>query len=596
MIKILKLILITFGGLLLLFTSLQSLSVESSIGKPVQPTTQVLPSPTPLSFEKLPNIDDLPLRDNPDIYKSDDPGSVVTMYVTVRKGNVSDNTDYTWDEVNSFTKVFDLKNGIPPIVGKAEAILQIGDENGLLAGELGYGVVVPNATINIRGYTTSLARQKGYKIELLSDAGTWRGQSTIDLNKHPYDRTRVKNKLNFDLLKQIPNMTSLRTQFVHLYVKDETTETGDKTFVDYGLFTQIEQPNNIFLKAHLLDPEGQLYKATFFEFFRYKDIIRMVDDPLYDATAFSKIFEVKGNNDHSKLIQMLDDLNNYDLPIEQTFVKYFDSDNYFTWLAYNILVGNVDTQSQNFYLYSPHNGNKWYFLPWDYDGAFPMQDRAVEHEFIYAPWENGVSNYWGVILTNRLLRFQKYRQMLDDKINELRIFLTPERIKNMLDVYKKAVDPYVTRMPDLKNLGNSLKTRDLDFELMPGEILTNYDMYLESLKKPMPFYLGTPKVDTDGQLAFDWDESYDFNGQDITYDFVVGEDPEFKNIVSESKLTNLIDIKIDMLKPGTYFWRVIATNASGEFQIPFDNYVDTKSKSYFGIKYLLITPDDEVQE
>ena len=585
-----------------MFTSLQSLSVESSINKPVQPTTQVLPSPTPLSFDEVPSIDNLPLRDNLDIYKDDDPGSVVTMYVTVRKGNISDNTDYTWKEVNAFTKVFDLNNGIPPIVGKAEVILQIGDETGPLPGEVGYGAVVSNATIQVRGFTTSESPQKGYKIELLSGADTWRGQATIDLNKHPYDITRVRNKLNFDLIKQIPNMTSLRTQFVHLYVKDETKMSWDTNFVDYGLFTQVEQPNGRFLMAHLLDPEGQLYKVTYFEFFRHKETIRLADDPLYDVTAFSKLLEIKGNNDHSKLIQMLEDLNNYSIPIEQTFAKYFDSDNYFTWLAYNILVGNVDTQTQNFYLYSPQNGNKWYFLPWDYDGAFPMQDRAaLEDRFIYAPWENGVSNYWGVVLPNRLLRLQQYRQALDDKIDELRIFLTPERIKSMLDVYKNAVDPYVTRMPDLKNLkssnlGYTLKIRDLAFTFIPGDIQKNYDMYLKSLKKPMPFYLGTPQIDAGDQLAFNWDESYDFNGQDITYDFAVAMDPEFKNIVSKSKLTNLIDIKIDMLKSGTYFWRVVATNASGEFQIPFDNYVDINSIRYFGIKYLLITPDGEVQE
>ena len=33
---------------------------------------------------------------------------------------------------------------------------------------------------------------------------------------------RFRNKLSYDLLKGIPELLSLRTQFVHLYVKDET--------------------------------------------------------------------------------------------------------------------------------------------------------------------------------------------------------------------------------------------------------------------------------------------------------------------------------------------------------------------------------------
>ncbi|MFR3321636.1 MAG: hypothetical protein ACLTSZ_11500 [Lachnospiraceae bacterium] len=34
-------------------------------------------------------------------------------------------------------------------------------------------------------------------------------------------------------------MISLRTQFVHLYVKDLTEDTG-AAFEDYGLYTQVE--------------------------------------------------------------------------------------------------------------------------------------------------------------------------------------------------------------------------------------------------------------------------------------------------------------------------------------------------------------------
>src|SRR5258705_888806 len=168
MIKILKITFAAFGGLILLFASLQTLSEENSTGKPAQViATQVPPSPTPITIEKALNLDDLSLRDNPNVHQYDDPGSVVTMYVTARKGNVSDNSDYTWNEVDSFTKWFYTNNKVVT-VGKADAILQVGDENGPLPGEVGYGEVVPNATIQIRGASTSLASQKSFKIELFN--------------------------------------------------------------------------------------------------------------------------------------------------------------------------------------------------------------------------------------------------------------------------------------------------------------------------------------------------------------------------------------------------------------------------------------------
>ena len=74
---------------------------------------------------------------------------------------------------------------------------------------------------------------------------------------------RFRNKMAYDLIKGIPQMMGLRTQFVHLYVKDNTDGSSD-TFQDYGLYTQVEQLNKTALKTHGLDSKGQLYKVNFF--------------------------------------------------------------------------------------------------------------------------------------------------------------------------------------------------------------------------------------------------------------------------------------------------------------------------------------------
>ena len=99
---------------------------------------------------------------------------------------------------------------------------------------------------------------------------------------------------------------------------------------------------------------------------------------------------------------MLSDLNNYSVPIETTFPKYFDEENYFTWLAFQLLTGNVDTTSQNFYLYSPQNGDKWYFIPWDNDGAWQYEEdiayRGIMSGYHYT---QGVSNYCCLLYTSR---------------------------------------------------------------------------------------------------------------------------------------------------------------------------------------------------
>jgi spore coat protein H len=167
-------------------------------------------------------------------------------------------------------------------------LLQVGDENGPVMGELGYGQNVPNATVSIRGQSSSKNEQKNYKITIKDNKGTWNDQKVINLNKHVSDYSRFTNKLCYDLMTQIPDMISLRTQFVHLYVKD-MTEGGSGEFEDYGLYTQVEQLNKRALKSHGLDKNGQLYKVNYFEFYRYPDVIKLKNDADYDVEAFEEM-------------------------------------------------------------------------------------------------------------------------------------------------------------------------------------------------------------------------------------------------------------------------------------------------------------------
>jgi spore coat protein H len=600
--KVLRTILAILGGIFLVIVSLNSLTVETNSSAASQASqlekkvikevpAYLVPDAGTAVPKVSEDINSLPLRDNLELYDNQDPGSVVTMYMTVRRGNDSENTNHSWAEVNSSTKYI-FASEDPIVVPKAEAILQVGDEKGPLPSEFGYGQLVPNATVQIRGSTTSLAAQKSYKVELYKSAGLWRGQGTIDLNKHIFDVTRSKNKLSFDLMQMIPNMVSLRTQFVHLYVKDETVDPPGKAFVDYGLFTQIEQPNTRFLKNHMLDRFAQFYKATLFEFFRYPDQIRLADDPLYDEAAFQRVLEIKGNKDHTKLIQMLDDVNNFSIPIDTTFHKYFNEDNYFTWLAFNILVENYDTGSQNFYLYSPQNSQVWYFLPWDYDGAFArVTARGTEVD----PNFKGLVPYWGNVLHRRVLMVPENRAKLDRKLRALLAILTPRQLNNMLNVYRKVTDQYVDRMPDELNLPGTLDWYDRAYSLIPDEPRNAYQLYQESLQSPMPFHLGTPVV-VGNNLRFDWGDAYDFQAQDIVYDFQVSKDWEFRSLVAEQSSLNGNRVEIPMLGTGEYFWRVTATNEAGKSQVAFDDYLDNDRQFHFGMKYLYISPDGQILE
>ena len=538
-----------------------------------------------------PNINALPLVDNQALYQFDEPTSVVEMYITVRRGPVSDNTNHSWAEVNDATKfLFNTAEDVE--VPKAEIIFQIGDENGPRPGEVGFGEVVPNATIQVRGNSTSMRSQKSFKIVLRDDTGGWRGQFTIPINKHNFDDTRVRNKLCFDIVKELPHLVSYRTQFVRLYVKDETSNPASQAFEDYGLFTHVEQPNKDFLRNHQLDPNGHFYKAEYFEFKRYPEEIRLADDPLYDLNAFETKLEVKGNEDHRKLISLLEKINNYTIPITETFDEHFDLDNYFSWMAFNILMGNLDTTSQDYFLYSPQNSERWYFLMWDYDAVLDRQAQSMFSKNPYQYWQKGIQNYSGVVLHRRVLMVEKYREMLGEKITELMAILTPEKINHMLTVYREVTEPYLLRMPDLYYYDE--EQYEFQYQEMAGEIENNFDLYRRSLEEPLPFFLGIPE-NTSAGVKFNWEESYDFDGEEITYLVQISRDYNFSEMIVERSVENFTEIAIEEELPeGAYFWRVVATNESGFVQYPFDYYRDPDNVIHEGMRQYYITKEGKV--
>ena len=227
------------------------------------------------------------LKDIDSLYAGDR-DDVVCFYVTVMGGNAADGTDHTLEEVNSYLNLQGM-TGVEKI--RTEVILQVGDEEGPLEGEFGFSDISSNATMNVRGRTSTGYGQKSYRISLFDGAGYWNGQKAIALNKHPADVTRLRNALYFRLLEEVPAIPSLRTRFVHLYVRDLTAENPEDVFLDYGLYTQVELPNNRYLRNHGLSVNGSLYKANLCEMYRYPESLKLATDPDYDAAAFGEILE-----------------------------------------------------------------------------------------------------------------------------------------------------------------------------------------------------------------------------------------------------------------------------------------------------------------
>ncbi|WP_084146696.1 exopolysaccharide Pel transporter PelG [Paenibacillus wynnii] len=537
--------------------------------------TATTPSATPVTATYSSVTEDK-LSEDKRIYERDNDTNVDTLYLTVLADELTEGeTPLDWYQLNRIVNRMDE--------GSMKVILQEGaaDGSGPKPGFFGYSSTEANANIWLRGNTARYASQRSYKIKLLDQAGVWNDQSTLDLNKHSYDPSRLRNKLSFDIFETMPNMTSLRTRFVHLYVKDlsEGGTQAQAKYEDYGLYTQIEQPNKKFLKNHWLDPYGQLYKATMFEFLRYPEDLKAQDDPTYDKAKFETHLEINGWEDHTKLLSMLDDVNNLSIPINEVIRKHFDLDNYLTWLASNILMDNMDTSAHNYLLYSPLNSNRWYFLPWDYDGGWEIA-RNVKS---IGPYNSGISNYWGVKLHNRFFRSQENVQLLKDKIDELyRDYINSDTLTKQIALYYPITKKFSNQNPDRNFFPIPVAEISEDVKAISGVPLRSLKRFKEDIERPKPFFLGDLQQEGTSS-TFNWDTSFDLQGDNLQYEFVLARDPQFTSIVKKVSTPNTT-LKFGDLKPGIYYWKATVSDGNGHSQVAFDIYFDEDDLPYYGVR------------
>lgn len=453
------------------------------------------------------------------------------------------------------------------------------------------------ATITQRGRTSRKSTLKSFKIRIDARAPRWRGQRVINLNKHPYDLTMMRNRLSYTMIGQVPHLTTLETVFVHLFVDGE----------DKGLFTHVENPGKQFLRRHGLDARGTLYKAQDFLFSRYLEVILPMDDPAYDKQKFEKFLEIKGNPDHNALIPVLEDINNWDRPIRETMEKHFDLDNYMYWMATNILLGNSDTTSQNFMLYLNPLDKHWRFIHWDCDGTWGFYTQPDQNAagFSTPRSREGLANWWSITFHQRILEDENLRARLLDTVDELyKGPFSEENVRPFVEQYRQIAAPFVTRKPDTVYLpfyphpGDDNEQRLQLFNAEVERLVSRpgyyYDVLQKSLHRPMPVWIAAPEPVGPGsnEWVFSWDESFMLDGGKFTFDLQVARRADFDKdsmVINQEGLVDLRKIQLPWSpEPGGYFFRVIV-RATGDpannWQIPYDDYWDDEyDKLYTGCR------------
>ena len=529
------------------------------------------------SYKKAPADTILNVQDLKSLYEDSNDEQVI--YMTVGRVGEGIDSEHTWSELNSHDLAWYEENDEKKY--RCDALIQFGNEEGPTSGSFGFEDVGTNATVKISGTKASTRQQKNYHITINEGSGSISGIKSFTLSKSFSDPFRFSNRLCFDLMSEIEEMMSTRTRFVHLYVRDETEE-ADSLFVDYGLYTMIESIDKRYLKNRGLDKSGELYKVVNFDFGRHEDVIMQPTNPGYDKDKFEELLEVKGSNDYSQFLKMLDVVNDPSIPIEDIVKEYFSKDNLYTWMAFNILMDNKDTDTENFYLYCSTGTKKFYILPWDYDGVL-RSDYELLRDADYSPgWEKGIFLYTESKLFSRMMKSQHCLNELSEYVTKLHeSVLSEENIMKKVEEYSKLVKKHLYSLPDMGFARVSKDNYDKLIEKLREQIDTNFYAYYDSIETPWPFHILEPEKQG-GNVVVRWEESY-FIGGECTYSVTVSDSWDFKeNIIDEHNVTGT-ELKVGKLETGQYFVRVTADTPAGHSQEAYEIYNTEKKTTVHGI-------------
>lgn len=464
----------------------------------------------------------------------------------------------------------DIQNPQKRTFARLSAQTQIGDE---------LSAQQANSELRLAVDSHSSVELQSYHIDLKSQS--WRNESQLQLNKGHDDITRLRNKLLFDLLRDIPNLPSLRSQFVQ-FQTDGTPR---------GLYTHLEAFDGGYLSRRNWPTNGRLYSAENFSFFANTGNFNLnVNGEPANREAFESQLIIHHGFNHKNLLDMLDAVNNHDSDFSQTIATYFNRNNLITWLAFNVLTYNDDSISHKFSLYNPNNSKVFYLGHTDLSEAIgrpvPFNTTSLSADDLKKRRRWGLANWGSMPLFNRFLQEPGVYEDIRKALLELRdVYVTDSRIQTLTNAYEQRINALVTQDPDKQSLkvdaedinfgiaaqyptpDSRLVLRSQRIQSLPQRVANNVNRHLNELKPLIPFELKAPFADG-GNYVFWWRPASDPNGGNVSYDIVVSANADLSNPVYQQQGitdgdTNTSDrieheVPVTSYANGTYYYRVIA--------------------------------------
>jgi len=446
------------------------------------------------------------------------------------------------------------------------------------AGQLGDEVNPAYGTVQVKGAQPYRTTYRSFKINLEGES-LWHGNRTFVLYKCPDDIAKISMKLTLDAFALFDDIVSVHSGFTRLYIRD------GGGYKDYGLYTFTENPGARYLRTHGLDRYGELYEAKDFDF--SLDTWQRVDE-----AGREELIEYKNGEDPDKLPLLLLALDLAE-DFDAVFERYFDRENYLTWLAGSALLGNRKAGTDSFYLYSPSDSEKWYFLPCPTDDL--LWEEADAGYKIPAQ-QMGLGMFTTSKLHARFLEDADNRADLAEKVRELRGVLTDEVIAGLCGQYKEVLAEFVGREPDYTALYFSPRETEDRINRIPALVERNCELFFENLELPMPFDIYGPEQQAGG-WSFHWQRREQPEGAlPVTYHFSLCTDLGGKEVVFRADTQ---EPRIFVAEPlsGAYYLHLTASYDGGQSAQPANSWIPVGGgRRAWGVALYQLTHSEGVRE
>ena len=289
----------------------------------------------------------------------------------------------------------------------------------------------------------SIKKSVGITLDYIDSLQNIDGSKTLNLNCSFRDTTFMHEAIYENLIqKYIP---ALSVNYVHLYLND----------LDFGLYTNVQQLDKIYLKDWFITNDGSLWRAertdgatdadpggangTGFSTLNYLGM---------DTSVYKNYYTLKEtsiSHPWEDIIDVCDPLENMPADVlEDTINKYLDLDRTLWYMAAEILFTDEDSYV--------HKGGMDYFLYWE-----PETDRLVPLEYDGNSVMDSMRYKWKIFYkgtdTNYALSYhffaipsirQRYLAHFRTMFNEI---YTEENLYGIIDDYFELIDPYVATDP-----------------------------------------------------------------------------------------------------------------------------------------------------